>query len=146
MKLYTLIIIACLALITACQGQGIQQEETISPQQLGEEAVIDQTKADEAKKILISMEEVIAVKGVNYEEDIYIASKVRHLDRLQLENIRKTGFEKIKKRYPEANVHLSTDAKVFMELEELENKLKKNEISKSQTEKQVKKIEEDMKR
>ncbi|WP_247747192.1 YhcN/YlaJ family sporulation lipoprotein [Alkalihalobacillus sp. BA299] len=121
------------------------QQKEITPLFVGEEAMVDQTKADHAKKIILSMDEVIEVRGVSNEENIYIAPSVKHFDRLHLNGIRSDGFARIKKRYPNAKVHVSTDKKIFMELEKLENELKEKRISKEDFTKRLKKLEEDMK-
>ncbi|WP_026673183.1 YhcN/YlaJ family sporulation lipoprotein [Alkalihalobacterium bogoriense] len=131
--------------IIGLQGCGFEAQQDISPQQLGNEAVVDQTKADEAKKIVLSMEEVYEVKGVTHNDKIYVAPNVHHFDRLRLEEIRKTGFEKIKKRYPEETVFFTTDKKIYMELEKLETELKNREISPSALEEKLSKLEDDMK-
>ncbi|MGO4888262.1 YhcN/YlaJ family sporulation lipoprotein [Anaerobacillus sp. MEB173] len=142
-----LLFVFAILILTGCQaggGGGLQQGD-VTPINIGKDAIVDQTKADNSKSIVASMEEVIGVKGVNLKEDIYIAVQVKQFDRLRLKHIRKTAFDKIKKRYPKDNIHVSTDKKIFMELEELEQKLKRNEITEKNLEKKVKKLEDDMK-
>ncbi len=129
-------------LISACNIGG--QAEEVKPLFIGANKVFDQTKADEAKQLVLSMEEVVEVKGVNKEENIYIATKVKQFDRFFLDRIRKEAQDKIKKRFPEANVHVSTDKKVFLELEKLERNIYQNRINKESVEKQIKKIEDFM--
>ncbi len=129
-------------LITACNIGG--QADEVKPLFIGANKVFDQTKADEAKQLVLSMEEVVEVKGVNKEENIYIAAKVKQFDRFFLDRIRNEAHDKIKKRFPEANVHVSTDKKVFLELEKLERKIYQNKINKENVEKQIKKIEDFM--
>lgn len=138
-----LLLLLALVLFVGCSSSA--QKHEVKVLQLGEKAIVDQKKADEAKKIVAKMDEVIAVKGVNLDDDIYIAPQVTQFARLKLEKIRKESFEKIKKVYPNANVHVSTDKKIFMELEKLENQLRANKINKETLEKKLKKLEEDMK-
>ncbi len=129
-------------LLTGCNFAAKSDDQ---PLYMGSNKVIDQTKADEAKQIILSMEEVIAVKAVEFEEDIFVAAQVKQFDRFFLDQIRKKAHEKIKKRYPETQVHVSTDKKVFLELEKLEEEIYHNKIKKAEIKKKWKKIEDFMK-
>ncbi|MCT8138822.1 YhcN/YlaJ family sporulation lipoprotein [Anaerobacillus sp. CMMVII] len=131
-----------LFLITGCNlvGQG-----DTSPRYIGKNSVSDQTMADEAKQIVLSMEEVIAVTGATYKEDIYVAVRVKQFDRFFLDRIRKEAQNKIKKRFPDSKVHVSTDKKVYLELEKLEQQLLNNKVKKADIEKQWTRIEDFMK-
>ncbi|WP_161568127.1 YhcN/YlaJ family sporulation lipoprotein [Anaerobacillus alkaliphilus] len=111
----------------------------------GQSKIFDQTKADEAKQIVLSMDEVVAVRGATLEGDIFVALKVKQFDRLFLDRIRKEAADKIKKRFPDAKAHVSTDKKVFLELEKLEKELYENKIKKSEIEKRWSRIEDFMK-
>lgn len=131
-----------IGLLTGCQAT---EEADVKPLQLAESTIIEQNHADEAKQIVLSMEEVIEVKGVNDEENIYLAVDVKHFDRFRLKEIRKQGHDAVKKRYPHANVHLSTDRKIFIELGKLEQELKQKKISEQRFKEKLKKTEEMMK-
>lgn len=120
------------------------QAEDVKPLFIGANKIVDQSKSDEAKQIVLSMDEVIEVKGVNTDKDIYVAVKVKQFDRLFLDPIRNNAHNKVKKRFPNANVHISTDKKVFLELEKLENEVHQNKINKQNFQKRIKKIEDFM--
>ncbi|WP_157800989.1 YhcN/YlaJ family sporulation lipoprotein [Bacillus solitudinis] len=126
-------------------GCQVGQDNNVGLLQVGEEATVPQTKADEAKQITLSMDEVIEVKGVQHDKDIYIVPRVKQFDRFRLNGIRKEAHDHIKKRYPEANVHVSTDKKIFMEFEKLEQQLIKNQISEKELKDKVKDLEDKMK-
>lgn len=143
MKLQKWFVFFALLILFGCHsGEQNKKEAYIK---LGNDAIVDQTKADEAKKIVSEMEEVVSVKGVALENNLYIAPQVTQFARLKLEKIRKESFDKIKNVYPEANVHVSTDKKIYLELGKLENKLQAKKISMEDLEKKLKKLEEDMK-
>ncbi|TWI54651.1 YhcN/YlaJ family sporulation lipoprotein [Halalkalibacter nanhaiisediminis] len=130
-------------LLTGCQA--FHAQEDVKPMALANNAMINQNVADEAKQIVLSMEEVVEVKGVNENQNIYLAPQVKHFDRFRLKEIRKQGHDAVKKRFPDANVHLSTDKKIFIELEKLEQKLKNKQISEERLKEELKKLEEMMK-
>ena len=134
--------ILLIILLMGCQANNDQDVRSL---QLEGHAVIDQHQSDRAKKIVSSMKEVIEVKGVNVEKDIYLAPNVKHFQRLRLQKIRKQGHDAVKKQFPDANVHLSTDKKIFMELDKIEQELKNKQISEKRLKEKLKKIEEMMK-
>ncbi|WEG18250.1 hypothetical protein PQ478_07150 [Alkalihalophilus pseudofirmus] len=137
------ILIICIFLLIA-SGCG-QRAQTIKPLQVGEEAIVSQHEADESKQILLSMEEILEVVGVSTEKDIYLAPRVKQLDRFHLNDIRERGHENVKKRFPEYTVHVSTDKKIFIELGKLEKELKQRTISKKRYDAKLKDLEEKMK-
>ncbi|WP_096201029.1 YhcN/YlaJ family sporulation lipoprotein [Bacillus sp. FJAT-45350] len=139
----TLILLYLTSMVSGC-GTGMQAQE-VPPVQIGQQALVDQTNADNAKKVVLAMEEVLEVKGVVYDDKIYVAPRVKHFDRLRLESIRKTGYERVNKRFPDEKVFFSTDKKIFMELEKLEQRLKASSIKEEELEKKLTKLEEDMK-
>lgn len=139
---YRLLLIIVL-MFTGCNVGG--QGEDVRPLFIGTNKIIDQTKADFAKQLILSMDEVVEVKGVNVDEDIFIVAKVKQFDRFFLERIRAAAHDKVKKRFPDAKVHVSTDKKVFLELEKLERKVNNNEIDKKAIDKEIKRIEKFMK-
>ncbi|MCM3713686.1 hypothetical protein [Halalkalibacter oceani] len=136
-------LVLCL-LLAGCQS--VANPPDIQPLSLEDQAVIEQQQADEAKRILLSMEEIVEVKGVNDGEDnIYLAPEVKHFDRFRLKEIRKQSHDRVKKRYPEANVHVSTDKKIFLELGRLEQELKEKKISEKRLTDELTKLEDKMK-
>ncbi|MFC0559791.1 YhcN/YlaJ family sporulation lipoprotein [Halalkalibacter alkalisediminis] len=136
------IIQGLLVLCILCSCQMAEPQQDIKPLQLSTNAVLDQEQADEAKKIILSMEEVTEVKGVSDENNIYLAPKVKHFDRFRLKEIRKYGHDAVKKRYPDATVHVSTDQKIYMELEKLEQELKERTISEKRLKQRLKELDE----
>lgn len=128
--------------VTGCNMTGQGEDR---PLYIGANKSYDQTKADEAKQIVLSMEEVVAVKGATMDDDIFIAVNVKQFDRFFLDEIRKQAHDKIKKRYPKTKVHVSTDKKVFLELEKLEQDIYHNKLTEKEMKKRWKKIEDFMK-
>lgn len=136
-----IIIIFIMISLVGCQ---MNEQNNMKPLQIND-AIVEQTKANRAKEIVQSMEEVTEVRGVSYDNSIYIASHVKPFDRFFLNEIRKKAHDAIKKRYPEATVHVSTDEKLFIEIEKLEQQLKKQSISKEKLSKRLKELDEMMK-
>ncbi|HHY20674.1 MAG TPA: hypothetical protein GX525_02080 [Bacilli bacterium] len=138
-----LIFVFMLVALAGCNGAKSQSEIEVKP--LGNYTAVDQSEAEKAKKHIIQMEEVIEVKAVTLEKDLYLAVKVKHFDRLRLKKIRQNGFRRLEKTFPKKTIHVSTDKKIFMELDKIEKELRKNSITKKELEKRLKKLDEDMK-
>ncbi|WP_062046695.1 YhcN/YlaJ family sporulation lipoprotein [Bacillus sp. JCM 19034] len=140
MKKIFIIIIIMIGLV-GCQ---MNAQHDVKVLQL-DDAIVEQTQANKAKEIVLSMEEVTEVRGVSYDNSIYIATHVKPFDRFFLNEIRKKAHDNVKKRYPEATVHVTTDEKIFIELEKIEQQLKKQAISEERLSKRLKELDEMMK-
>lgn len=106
---------------------------------------VNQSIAQEAKKQILSMEEVEDVKAVNSDTDLYLAAKPKHHERFQLKSLRNKIKKQLKSSYPNFDIHISTDQKIFMMLDQLETKIQNKEVNKAQLKKQLKTIQSEMK-
>lgn len=91
------------------------------------------------------MKEVQDVHAVAFEENIYVTLEVNGFDRFFLQEIRQRVHKKVKGMNKKANVHVSTDKKLIMELSKLKSMARKGSISKENLNKELKNLEEDMK-
>ncbi|TSB46855.1 hypothetical protein [Alkalicoccobacillus porphyridii] len=136
--------LAVLLIVVFITGCGEADNTKALSTEVGE-PVQRQAEVDEAKQILLSMEEIKDVKGVQYTHLLFLAPDVKQFDRLKLEHVRQEAFQKVKKEYPNAKVHVSTDKKIYMELDKLERKLYDHDISEEELKNKLMKLEEDMK-
>lgn len=105
----------------------------------------NQSIAQGAKKKALAMEEITEAAAVNSNLDLYIAVKPEHHERFGLKPLRNRLKTQLSKEYPTFNIHVSTDRKIFMLLDKLENKIKKKIVTKDQIKKQLKIIQSEMK-
>ncbi|TYR79460.1 hypothetical protein FZC66_15280 [Priestia megaterium] len=91
---------------------------------------IDQSVANEAKEKVIKKEEITDVKAVNTDKELLLAVKVNQFDRLRLKGIKKDVKSELEKKYPDHKILVSTDQKIYLELEQLEKKLQKDKTKK----------------
>ncbi|MEM5593118.1 YhcN/YlaJ family sporulation lipoprotein [Niallia circulans] len=96
---------------------GISQVHTSKP--------IGQSVANRAKEKIITKEEISDVKAVNTDKELFVAIKVDNFDRFRLKSIEKTVKSDLEKMYPNHKVVVSTDKKMFWELEKIEQRLQK---------------------
>lgn len=135
--------ILLLVLLSGCNETKSQGAKEAKP--IGDVVRVEQTDAEKAKERILQMEEVKEAKAVTLEKDLYVAVKVKQFDRLRLKKIRQDGFKRLEKAFPEKTIHVSTDKKIFMELEKMETDLQKQSLTKKELEKKLKKLDEDMK-
>jgi len=99
-----------------------------------------QENANTAKRTLIQHDHINTVKAVNSEKDLVIAFEIDHLKRFNLEKIRKKIQKEMDEKFPDLNVIVSTDQKIVLELDRLEEKIFSDSISKKELNKKLKKI------
>ncbi|GAE28948.1 YhcN/YlaJ family sporulation lipoprotein [Alkalihalobacillus hemicellulosilyticus] len=141
MKKVIWVLLVCCFYLIGCQ---VNTNEEIKSLQL-KDVIVEQNMANTAKEIVLSMDEVTEVKGVSHGNCVYITPHVKPLDRFFLKEIRKKSHDAIKKRYPDATVHVSTDEKIFIEIGKLEQQLKQHSISEERLSKRLKELDEMMK-
>jgi hypothetical protein len=88
------------------------------------------------------MDGIKQVVAVSSEDDIFVAVQVSRFKRLQLKALKAEMNKSLKMSWPDYQVHLSTDWKIFNELKKLEEN---GHLSLTEMEKQFQKIEKLMK-
>lgn len=99
-----------------------------------------QQAANQAKGIISNYEEITGVRAVNYEDELLIAVDVDHLDRFVLDDIENEVKKNVKQNFAQMQITVSTDQKIYIELEDLEQALQANNISKDNFKKRFDKI------
>ncbi|WP_345798846.1 YhcN/YlaJ family sporulation lipoprotein [Bacillus sp. Cr_A10] len=106
---------------------------------------ISQSVANQVKENISTEEEISDVKAVNSDKELLVAIKVKQFDRFQLKKIEKNLKSDLEKMHPDYKVLVSSDQKMYFELDKLEQKLLKNNLSMKKLEKDIKKIKSLMK-
>ncbi|MFB4169526.1 YhcN/YlaJ family sporulation lipoprotein [Virgibacillus sp. JSM 102003] len=99
---------------------------------------LDQSISNNAKQSLSQHKEITTINAVNTEKILVIAFEVHHNKRFQLAKLRKKMHKKLEKVFPDQKVELSTDKKIVIETNRLENKIRQGDISKKNLKKEVK--------
>src|SRR5690606_5728413 len=102
---------------------------------------IDQSIANQAKEKMITNDEITDVMDVNTDKELLVAIKVENFNRFRLKSIEKTVKSDLEKMYPNHKVVVSTDKKMFWELEKIEQRLQKNNTNKKRLKKDLQKLE-----
>lgn len=101
---------------------------------------ITQDSANEAKEYLSVHDEINTIYAVNTSEKLLIAIEVPHHERLGLAQIQKDRTNDMADKFPNMEVEISTDKKIVLELERIEEALKADSMSKKELEKELDKV------
>ncbi|MFB9761103.1 YhcN/YlaJ family sporulation lipoprotein [Ectobacillus funiculus] len=104
----------------------------------------NQLPSQNAEKQIVSLEEVTAAKAVNSDKELYVAATPQHHERFQLDRLKKKMKQKMNDVYPNLKSYISVDKKIFMEIKQLKNDIKRGKADKKTIEKKLKKIKLDM--
>ena len=148
MRTILLVVSLCL-LVAGCNTQSNQQAKTKSA---AEDPLCQPTPIryfDSEQKIKAITEKIQGIDNsiaVRIDDEVDVAIEVSNFNRFRLQTIEKEVAEKLKKEFPKAHIHVTSDKKLIMELQKLSATpwtAKQTEACKQK--KKLKKIEEDMK-
>lgn len=123
------------------QNQMGYNNKDLSISQVHTSKPIDQSVANHAKEKMITKDEITDVRAVNTDKELLVAIKVENFNRFRLKSIEKTVKSDLEKMYPNHKVFVSTDKKMFWELEKIEQRLQKNNMNKKSLKKDLQKLE-----
>ncbi|WP_449622584.1 YhcN/YlaJ family sporulation lipoprotein [Robertmurraya sp. Marseille-Q9965] len=123
------------------QNQMGYNNKDLSISQVHTSKPIDQSVANHAKEKMITKDEITDVRAVNTDKELLVAIKVENFNRFRLKSIEKTVKSDLEKMYPNHKVVVSTDKKMFWELEKIEQRLQKNNMNKKSLKKDLQKLE-----
>ncbi|WP_179298770.1 YhcN/YlaJ family sporulation lipoprotein [Evansella halocellulosilytica] len=141
-----LLLLLVVSLLVSCQtwDKGHYEGSNITPFH-NKELSTSQNKAMGAKDEVEPMKEVERARALSVDDDIYVALTVTGFQRFFLNDIRKKAYDRIQNKYKKENIHVSTDRKIDIELRDIERELQKDNMTKEQLKKRLKKVEDDMK-
>lgn len=108
--------------------------------------VVNQQPANETKQFLNDYEEVSRSFAVNHNQDLLVAIDIDHEDRFQLDGLEKKLRKKLNDHFDTFKIALSTDQKLLIELEQLENEIETGNITEKKIAKRIKKLKKLMKK
>ncbi|MEK5441616.1 YhcN/YlaJ family sporulation lipoprotein [Fredinandcohnia sp. FSL W7-1320] len=143
---YSVLLFLTIGLLAGCKEDmdSIKSQGT-SITKISAKTATNQSVANQAEELLIKRDDITGVRGVNKDKELLIAIKVPQKDRFQLSTIEKEVKKELKKQYPEHNIQVSTDQKIFLELDKLEKKLEKSKVGEKELKKELDNIKSLMK-
>lgn len=132
-----------LLFLTGCgNDQTLEQNQrnNVDITKISTESLTSQEPSNKAKDLLKKHEEITAVKAVNSKDKLFIAIDIEHHERFTLADIRKKYKKEMKKEFKNMDVEFSTDKKLIIELNKLEEQMKEGSISNKELDKKIKKL------
>ncbi|MGM7701407.1 YhcN/YlaJ family sporulation lipoprotein [Pseudalkalibacillus sp. Hm43] len=124
--------ITALIFLTGCKDEPqTDMKNTISTQELST------NESTSIEKEVIDMKGVEDVEIIHSKDKLLVAIKVTNIDRFQIEGIEKKVKKKMDSKYPEMEVTVSPDKKIFMKIMELENQHASKKLSEREIHKKV---------
>ncbi|MGE7767612.1 YhcN/YlaJ family sporulation lipoprotein [Peribacillus sp. NPDC096540] len=137
-----LFLITVIGFVSGCSGNSnqIDNNKNLNISKVHTSSPIEQSVANQAKDKLLAEEEVSDVKAVNSDKELLVAVKVDNFDRFRLKNIKKQAQSDLENMFPDYKILISTDQKMFLELDQLEQKLEKDKTKMDSLKKDFKRI------
>ncbi|WP_031513951.1 YhcN/YlaJ family sporulation lipoprotein [Desulfofalx alkaliphila] len=126
MKLLFKILILMLTffLLAACSMQGSQKKPL--PEDL--EVTFENEVSQGAMQLAMSVAGVKEATSVAINREVGTAVKVTGFDRWRLKSIREETYKKIKDAYPDYEVHVTSDKKLFWQLQQIRNEIDEGKV------------------
>jgi hypothetical protein len=119
-------------ILSACNEEPqTDMKNTISTQELSHD------ESTSIEKSIVDMEEVDDVALIHSKDKLLVAIKVTTTDRFRLEEIQGIVKKKMEAEYPEMEVTISADKKIFMKITELERQNEKKKMTEREIHKKV---------
>jgi len=134
MKLITGLTVCLLLFMAGCTMQNspaqkpqTQKLETQQQQTLNEDVLKNTELASRIKERAKTVDAVEDSVVVVLDREISVAAKVTGFDRLRLKSIRQEVYQEITKMAPEYKIYVTTDKKLFAELQKLNIQIQQGE-------------------
>lgn len=136
-----------LFLLGCNQQDDVNSKLTIQPTKTSTTQSIDinQENAITARAILLEKDEVKKVRVIEGKNLIIAAVELKHWNTFRAKKLKEQMKKKLEKEIKSKKIEVTTDHKIFIELEDLERKIANNSLSKKKLEKDLKKINKLMK-
>lgn len=133
-------------LLGGCNQQAQETPKPEGPLPMARHQATDLQRMKAAKKLAQQDGRVEEATTVIIEKDLSVGLKVENFNRLFLRDIRKDVFHQLRRTFPQYQVHVTTDNKLFDSLQKMESELQKNPpLSPASAREKLRKINEDMK-
>ncbi|WP_171038026.1 YhcN/YlaJ family sporulation lipoprotein [Aquibacillus sediminis] len=142
-KIVLLIFISVLFLVSCATNEEDNRLTSESSQditKISSNTPIDQSFTNKVKEEVLNREDIKGVRGVNTKDELLLAIEVEEIKQFNEQDIEKEIKKTLEKKYPNKNFKISSDQKIFIELDDLEKKIQNNKVDKKELEKKYKNI------
>ncbi|MDL4842178.1 hypothetical protein [Aquibacillus rhizosphaerae] len=143
-KTIVLSILLVIIVLSGCNSEDdnriVRKDSDENITKINKQTHIEQAITNKAKEIIQSKSEVTGVRGVNTNKDLLLAIEVTQIEQFNEQNLEDEVAKSLEKNYPDLTIEVSSDKKIFIELNELELKIQEDKVNKKELEDQFNKI------
>jgi hypothetical protein len=99
---------------------------------ISNQSPISQTTTNKAKEYVATNKAVESIRGINTDKDLLIAVEIKQLQQFKEQKYEKEIKKQLEKVFPDKNIEISTDQKIFIELNKLEKQVANKSLNKDQ--------------
>src|SRR5690606_13222541 len=100
-------------ILSGCNQQAQEPPKPAGPLPMAQHQATDLQRMDAAKKLARQDGRVEDATAVIIKHDLSVGLKVENFNRLFLRDIRRSVFHRLRQTYPQYQVHVTTDQKLF---------------------------------
>lgn len=131
-KMWILILATCLFAFSGCVNN---QSESV-----GTNSVTNQDIAMNASNFVKKLDVITDAVAVNNDKEIFLAYKVKHLERFRLKKIEKRVKKSLEEEFPFYQITVSSDLKLFLETGKLKEKLSKEKMTSKKLSREIEEL------
>lgn len=141
-----MLVIAFVFFMSACNHDQNAKEsqlalmKTTNPSPMVTEKNKGQDQAQKIEKDVSDIEEIYDAAVIKGKKGTLVVYKVKHMQRFKMDKIEKDLTERLEKSYPNENITVSSDYKIFLEAVRLTERKKNGNLSDKQAEKRLNEI------
>jgi hypothetical protein len=113
----------------------------MTPMKVKSDYAVKQLNIPTVKEEALKMDEVTSVRAVELNGLLYTAIEVKYFARLKLDKIQKDVKANLEKKYPQHQVKVSADQKIFLEIDQLEKLIEDEMLTNNQLQKKLSKLD-----
>ncbi len=90
---------------------------------------VSQSVSNKIEKQLVARKDVTKARVIKKDNQLLVAFKIPHFDRFHILDVEKKVKADLKKQYPGYQIDVSTDHKIYLEIDRLERKIHSNKVN-----------------
>lgn len=133
--------------ITGCSEQKAEEpdQKQHSVTKVHTENLVSQSASETARKEIKKRKDVSNVNAVNTDKELLVALEIEQYERFHIKKTVKEVKAELKKNFPNYKIEVTADSKIFLELDRLQSKMKKDKLDNKTLKKEHKDLKKLMK-
>lgn len=134
-RLFSLILFVFI--VTACANQ---ESQVITNMSIADDLQVKQTIALRAEEKVRKMKEVTEAVAINNKKQLLIAFRVKQFEKFRLPKVEKKIKDALKEEFPNNDINVSSDLKIFLETNKIKNDIYNKKLSEDKITKEIERV------